>query len=76
MYGITAQDVYGATGLTAGQQAAAVASSGLKVAAGASFGGLRLAGEAAGNVALRDDPVLWIVAVVAVTVALAWISAH
>lgn len=76
MNGYTAQDVYGGAGLTAGQIAAAVASSGLKVSAGASVGGVSLAGEAGGMLSLRDDPVFWIVALVGVAVALAWASAH
>ncbi len=76
MQGMTAQDVYGATGLTAGQQAAAVASSGLKVVGGGNVAGLTFAGEAGGMVSLRDDPVFWIVALVGLAVALAWASAH
>lgn len=69
-------DPYGATGLSAGQIAAAVASSGLKVVGGAQVGGVRFAGEASGSVSLRDDPIVWIVGIVGLAVALAWASAR
>lgn len=76
MQGITADDVYGGGGLSAGQIAAAVASSGLKVAGGARVGPVGFAGEATGVLALRDDPVIWIVGVVALASMLAWASAQ
>jgi len=73
---LTATEVYGGGGLTAGQIAAAVASSGLKVSMGATVGGLSGTASFAGDVALRDDPVFWVVGFIGLAVVLAWASAH
>ena len=74
--GLTATEVYGNGGLTAGQIAASVASSGLKIAAGASLGGLQASGVIGTEISLRDDPVIWMVGIVGLIVLLAWASAH